>query len=79
MTPPMTNVSLLNLLNLFVDPGYPYFNQNSCLLLYSRQSGRRVGTYLEKIIPEVVSYSKVEHDDELRETCIQVTIVFISY
>ena len=43
---------------------------------FSRHAGRRIGDYLDKIIPIVVEYSKVENDDELRECCIQVIILF---
>ena len=46
-------------------------------LLNSRQAGHRVGEHLERIMPMIVRYSKVENDDELREYCIQVS--FQSY
>ena len=42
-------------------------------LLNSRQAGHRVGEHLERIMPMIVRYSKVENDDELREYCIQVS------
>ena len=38
----------------------------------SRHAGRRIGDYLDRIIPIVVEFSKLENDDELRECCIQV-------
>lgn len=44
--------------------------------LFSRQSGQRVGDYLDKIIPIIINYSNVEGDDELRETCIQVNVEY---
>ena len=44
-----------------------------CCLLNSRQAGHRVGEHLERIMPMIVQYSKVENDDELREYCIQVS------
>ena len=40
--------------------------------LNSRQAGHRVGEHLQRIMPMIVQYSKVENDDELREYCIQV-------
>ena len=40
--------------------------------LSSRQAGHRVGEHLQRIMPMIVQYSKVENDDELREYCIQV-------
>lgn len=43
------------------------------LLHFSRQAGHRVGEHLERIIPMIVQYSRVENDDELREYCIQVS------
>lgn len=44
------------------------------LLHFSRQAGHRVGEHLERIIPMIVQYSRVENDDELREYCIQVSL-----
>lgn len=44
------------------------------LLYFSRQAGHRVGEHLERIIPMIVQYSRVENDDELREYCIQVRV-----
>ena len=44
------------------------------LLYFSRQAGHRVGEHLERIIPMIVQYSRVENDDELREYCIQVSL-----
>ena len=46
-----------------------------CDLHFSRQAGHRVGEHLERIIPMIVQYSKVENDDELREYCIQVRLI----
>ena len=43
-------------------------------LYLSRQAGHRVGEHLERIIPMIVQYSRVENDDELREYCIQVRL-----
>lgn len=48
-----------------------------CIGAICRQSGRRVGEYLEKVIPIIVEYSQVESDDELRETCIQTLESFV--
>lgn len=48
-----------------------------CIGSICRQSGHKVGPYLDQIIPEIVSYSKLENDDELRETCIQSFESFI--
>lgn len=42
------------------------------VIFYSRQAGHRVGEHLQRIMPMIVQYSKVENDDELREYCIQV-------
>ena len=53
---------------------FSVFNFNIWFSLFSRQSGQRVGDYLDKIIPIIINYSNVEGDDELRETCIQVNI-----
>ena len=39
---------------------------------FSRQAGHRFGEHLERIIPLIVKYAKVNGDDELREYCIQV-------
>ncbi len=35
-----------------------------------RQAGHRFGEHVEKVMPLVLSYAKVE-DDELREHCLQ--------
>ena len=43
----------------------------------SRHAGRRIGDYLDRIIPIVVEFSKLENDDELRECCIQVFALII--
>lgn len=48
-----------------------------CLGAICRQSGQRVGDYLDKIIPIIIRYSKVDGDDELRETCIQTLESFV--
>jgi len=42
----------------------------------SRQAGHRIGEHLEKVIPLVVKYSRVE-DDELREYCLQAFESFV--
>lgn len=42
------------------------------LRCFSRQAGHRFGEHLEKIIPLIVKYAKIDGDDELREYCIQV-------
>jgi len=41
-----------------------------------RQAGHRIGEHLEKVIPLVVKFSRVE-DDELREYCIQAFESFV--
>ena len=43
------------------------------LFLTSRQAGHRVGEHLERIIPLIVKFCKIDEDDELREYCIQVS------
>jgi len=43
---------------------------------YRRQAGHRIGEHLEKVIPLVVKYSRVE-DDELREYCLQAFESFV--
>ncbi|XP_030061343.1 cullin-associated NEDD8-dissociated protein 1 [Microcaecilia unicolor] len=47
-----------------------------CMAGISRQAGHRIGGYLEKIIPLIVKYCKVE-DDELREYCFQAFESFV--
>uniref|UniRef100_UPI0037E85094 cullin-associated NEDD8-dissociated protein 2 n=1 Tax=Semicossyphus pulcher TaxID=241346 RepID=UPI0037E85094 len=47
-----------------------------CLATISRQGGHRVGEHLEKLIPMVVKFIRVE-DDELREYCFQAFEAFI--
>jgi len=42
----------------------------------SRQAGHRIGEHLEKVIPLVVKFSRVE-DDELREYCLQAFESFV--
>ena len=55
------------------------YNSSLLFLFYSRQAGHRVGEHLERIMPMIVKYSKVENDDELREYCIQVRVdIFVS-
>ena len=46
------------------------------LFVYSRHAGRRIGDYLDKIVPIVVQFSMIESDDELRECCIQVSFFY---
>ncbi|XP_020625713.1 cullin-associated NEDD8-dissociated protein 1-like [Orbicella faveolata] len=48
-----------------------------CIGAICRQAGHRVGEHLERIIPMIVQYSKVENDDELREYCIQAFESFV--
>lgn len=48
-----------------------------CIGAICRQSGRRIGEYLEKIIPVIVEFSKHDGEDELRETCIQALESFV--
>ncbi|KAJ7389386.1 Cullin-associated NEDD8-dissociated protein 1 [Desmophyllum pertusum] len=50
-----------------------------CIGAICRQAGHRVGEHLERIIPMIVQYSKVENDDELREYCIQVRRRFFDF
>ena len=42
----------------------------------SRQAGHRVGEHLERIIPLIVKFCRVD-DDELREYCIQAFESFV--
>jgi len=42
----------------------------------SRQAGHRIGEHLEKVIPLVVKFSRVD-DDELREYCLQAFESFV--
>ena len=42
------------------------------LICNSRHAGHRVGEYLEKIMPLIVKFCRIDDDDELREYCIQV-------
>lgn len=48
-----------------------------CIGAICRQAGHRVGEHLERIIPMIVQYSRVENDDELREYCIQAFESFV--
>jgi len=71
--------SLLNLINWFSVPVHflilllcKEFVACSC----SRQAGHRIGEHLEKVIPLVVKYSRLE-DDELREYCLQAFESFV--
>ena len=47
-----------------------------CLCLSSRQAGHRIGEHLERIVPLVVYFCKMD-DDELREYCIQAFESFV--
>jgi cullin-associated NEDD8-dissociated protein 1 len=47
-----------------------------CLGSITRQAGHRIGEHLEKIIPLIVKFSRVD-DDELREYCIQAFESFV--
>ncbi|XP_013401957.1 LOW QUALITY PROTEIN: cullin-associated NEDD8-dissociated protein 1-like [Lingula anatina] len=47
-----------------------------CIGAISRQAGHRIGEHLEKIVPLIVKFCKVE-DDELREYCIQAFESFV--
>lgn len=47
-----------------------------CIGAISRQAGHRFGEHLERVMPLVVGYCKVE-DDELREYCIQAFESFV--
>ena len=46
------------------------------VVCFSRQAGHRFGEHLERIIPLIVKYAKIDGDDELREYCIQVKVHF---
>jgi len=48
-----------------------------CIAVICRHAGRRIGDYLDKIIPIVMEFSKIENDDELRECCIQAFESFV--
>ncbi|XP_063954997.1 cullin-associated NEDD8-dissociated protein 1-like isoform X1 [Lytechinus pictus] len=48
-----------------------------CIGAISRQAGHRVGEHLERIIPLIVKFCKVDEDDELREYCIQAFESFV--
>ncbi|XP_015747663.1 PREDICTED: cullin-associated NEDD8-dissociated protein 1-like, partial [Acropora digitifera] len=48
-----------------------------CIGAICRQAGHRVGEHLQRIMPMIVQYSKVENDDELREYCIQAFESFV--
>ncbi|XP_065063149.1 cullin-associated NEDD8-dissociated protein 1-like [Rhopilema esculentum] len=48
-----------------------------CIAAICRHAGRRIGDYLEKIVPIVVQFSMIESDDELRECCIQAFESFV--
>ena len=45
-----------------------------CIIIFSgavcRQAGHRFGGHVERVVPLVLKYAKVE-DDELREHCLQ--------
>ena len=74
------NVLLERLKSVHLSSSFSFFKTLICccwFLLNSRQAGHRVGEHLERIMPMIVRYSKVENDDELREYCIQVS--FQSY
>ncbi|XP_064597809.1 cullin-associated NEDD8-dissociated protein 1-like [Liolophura sinensis] len=47
-----------------------------CLGAISRQAGHRIGEHLDRIVPLVVKFCKIE-DDELREYCIQAFESFV--
>lgn len=47
-----------------------------CIAAISRQAGHRFGEHLERVMPLVVQYCRVE-DDELREYCIQAFESFV--
>ncbi|ELU01651.1 hypothetical protein CAPTEDRAFT_19001 [Capitella teleta] len=47
-----------------------------CIGAISRQAGHRVGEHLERIIPLIVKFCRVD-DDELREYCIQAFESFV--
>ena len=47
-----------------------------CLYCCSRQAGHRIGEHLERIVPLVVYFCKMD-DDELREYCIQAFESFV--
>ncbi|CAH1772992.1 unnamed protein product [Owenia fusiformis] len=47
-----------------------------CIGAISRSAGHRIGEHLEKIVPLIVSFCKIE-DDELREYCIQAFESFV--
>ncbi|GAB6018576.1 Cullin-associated NEDD8-dissociated protein 1 [Chamberlinius hualienensis] len=47
-----------------------------CIAAISRQAGHRFGDYLEKLMPLVMKYCRVD-DDELREFCIQAFESFV--
>ncbi|XP_046857896.1 cullin-associated NEDD8-dissociated protein 1-like [Xenia sp. Carnegie-2017] len=49
-----------------------------CLGSLCRQAGHRFGEHLEKIIPLIVKYAKIDGDDELREYCIQAFESFVT-
>ncbi|XP_022103590.1 cullin-associated NEDD8-dissociated protein 1-like [Acanthaster planci] len=48
-----------------------------CIGAISRHAGHRVGEHLEKIMPLVVKFCRVDDDDELREYCIQAFESFV--
>ncbi len=43
---------------------------------YSRAAGHRVGEHLERIVPLITSFCRIE-DDELREYCLQAFESFV--
>ncbi|CAB4034538.1 cullin-associated NEDD8-dissociated 1-like, partial [Paramuricea clavata] len=48
-----------------------------CLGSLCRQAGHRFGEHLERVIPLIVKYAKIDGDDELREYCIQAFESFV--
>mgnify|MGYP002803523298 FL=1 len=48
-----------------------------CMGSLCRQAGHRFGEHLERIIPLIVKYAKIDGDDELREYCIQAFESFV--
>ena len=63
---------LLNLLFFFA----LFWFKEFVICCTSRQAGHRIGEHLEKVIPLVVKFSRVE-DDELREYCLQAFESFV--
>ncbi|XP_071804723.1 cullin-associated NEDD8-dissociated protein 1-like [Asterias amurensis] len=48
-----------------------------CIGAISRHAGHRVGEHLEKIMPLIVKFCRIDEDDELREYCIQAFESFV--